>query len=217
LRWESDPVRACDGAEVVLVAVKPFQFEGLLPGLKLPGRPLFVSLAAGLALDRIRGWLGTDARLVRAMPNTPVQVGHGVTALAAGPELPEADRRLAESLFTPSGTVFWMEEGLIDVATALSGSGPAYFYRFVSHLVSEAEALGLSRGDALAMAARTAAGAAAMLLQTGRDPEELVAQVRSKGGTTEAALQVFEAHDLEGACREAVRAAHRRARELSNA
>ncbi|MFH1067929.1 MAG: pyrroline-5-carboxylate reductase [bacterium] len=209
----------CREASVVLLAVKPQQFSEVLSELAKIDQlatKLFLSIAAGVTLERIQQALGKDARIIRAMPNTPVLVNKGVTAFAGNVRATEEDLRVAEKIFGSTGCAYRVKEDVLDTVTALSGSGPAYFYLFVDCLCQAAAARGLKPEMALDMAARTALGAATMLLETKKSPAELIAQVRSKGGTTEAALRVFEERGLAPLCEAAVDAAWKRSKELAS-
>lgn len=216
LNWETDISAAVRGRDLVLLGVKPAQIPEVL-GRIAPFDPatLYISVAAGVTVASMQAAVQGRARLVRAMPNTPVVVGEGVTAFAAGEGATPGDLETVRKIFSALGRVYEVKENELDAVTALSGSGPAYFYLFMDFLQKAAVREGLPPALACEMAAQTARGAAEMILQDRGTPESLIAQVKSKGGTTEAALNVFVGKDLEGIVSGAVAAAANRSRELS--
>ena len=195
-------VRAC------VVALKPQLLRteaATLRGLAETGA-LMVSIAAGTSLKSMRKAWGTKARIVRAMPNTPGAIGRGISALYAPPKIDTKDRALAESLLAALGETVWVgREALVDVATAVSGSGPAYVFHLVEALAEAGRAEGLPRDVAEKLARATIMGAGALLDADPRPAAELRQEVTSPGGTTEAALGVLMAKDglarLDGARR----------------
>lgn len=212
----ADNVEAARGADMVVLAVKPQQFNEVLPALSpAVDRALFVSIAAGIPTARIECALGPTARVVRVMPNTPALVGAGISALCAGSRATEEDLSVAEALLRAVGKTVRVEERLMDAVTAVSGSGPAYIFRVMEAMEAAAIAQGLAPDQARALVVATVAGAGQLAACSGRAPSELREQVTSKGGTTEAALRVLDARDLAGAFNDAVAAAVRRARELA--
>lgn len=213
--WRASAADAARDADVVLLAVKPQAMAGLLDEMApLGAGRLFVSIAAGITTGHIESRLA-GARVVRAMPNTPLLVGKGVVALCAGRSATAEDLAAARSLF-PGATLLDVEESLMDAVTAVSGSGPAYFFAFVEALASAARAQGFDPDTACRLAAGTFIGAAALLEHSGAgDAAELRRRVTSPGGTTEAALKVFREADLPGIVQAAVDAATRRGRDLS--
>lgn len=207
-------------AEVVILAVKPQDMKAMLLGLRAAiarQQPLVISVAAGIRIAALSGWLDGHARLVRCMPNGPALVGCGVTALYAPAEVGEADRVLAEQLLGTVGTTVWLEqEAHLDAVTAVSGSGPAYFFLLTEALEAAARQCGLPAEIARTLSIETAHGAGRLLQRREAAPAELRAQVASKGGTTEAALRELESADLRGIVSRAVAAAARRAREIAD-
>lgn len=207
-------------ADVVVIAVKPQVVEAvareLAPGLAGDER-LVISVAAGIRTATLSGWLGA-VPLVRAMPNTPALVQSGATVLYAVPGAGPGHRETAESIMRAVGLTQWIEdESLMDAVTALSGSGPAYFFLFMEMLEEEACKLGLEPKIARLLTIQTAFGAAKMALESpGHAPGELREQVTSPGGTTERALQVLSDGELGDLLGRALRAARDRAVELSN-
>jgi pyrroline-5-carboxylate reductase len=205
-------------AAVVVIAVKPQIMAGVLPGLRgLIGRDtLAVSIAAGTTLARLAAGLG-EAAIVRAMPNTPAQVGRGITAAIANRRVTPPQRALAGALLAAVGEVVWVgEEDLIDAATAVSGSGPAYVFLLAECLAEAGVAAGLDRATADRLARATVAGAAELLHRSPLPPAKLRENVTSPQGTTAAALAVLMAPDgLAALMKKAVAAAKARSRELS--
>lgn len=205
--------------DLVLLALKPQLLGDALPALlPLCAGALVVSIAAGVPSARLRELLGSHARLVRAMPNLPAMVGEGMTTLfAAG--LDARDRALAEDLFAAVGDTAWLDdEALIDAATAVAGSGPAYFFALVEHLAAAGVAEGLPPALAERLARRTCIGAAALLAADPRPAAALKAAVCSPRGTTEAGLAAMEGEGaLPRVVAAGVAAAHRRAIELAAA
>ncbi|KAA9129555.1 pyrroline-5-carboxylate reductase [Marinihelvus fidelis] len=213
----ADAAEAIDGVDVIVLAVKPqvmpLVFE-TLRGKVAPGT-LVISVAAGIRAGAIVDALGVSA-VVRAMPNTPALLGAGVTGLYASPGCSDEQRETARSLLAMAGaTVSVDDEGLIDVVTAVSGSGPAYFFLLTEALRDAGQALGLDAETATTLATHTAHGAGVMALQGGADVSELRRRVTSPGGTTQAALETLGAGGFGELVAAAVDAATRRGRELS--
>jgi pyrroline-5-carboxylate reductase len=178
-------------------------------------RPLWISIAAGVTLDRLKAALSGQARIVRAMPNTPAQVHAGATAFCANGLAREEDRAAVRALFAAVGTVWEApNEELLDAVTGLSGSGPAYVFVILEALADAGVRVGLPRDAAQQLAAQTVLGSAKLVLESGRHPAQLKDQVTSPGGTTIAGLEKLEAAGLRAALYEAVAAATARAREL---
>ncbi len=205
-------------ADVIILAIKPQQLDAVLTeiGGKVSLDHHLISIVAGATTARIEKSLPRGTRLIRAMPNTPMLVGQGMTALARGRHATEADLTLARAIFSAASEVIVLDESLMDVVTATSGSGPAYFFYFVEAIVEGAVAEGLSRDQAIKLAAVTMGGAAELLSKSSQSPEELRLKVTSPGGTTEAALKFMEEANLKDIITSAVRAAARRSKELAS-
>lgn len=210
---------AADGAGVLVFAVKPQMFRAAAISLAsqvTQGRPLVISVAAGIATPYIVRWLGGHMTVVRVMPNTPALIGAGAAGLYATPAVSADQRGIAAALLEAVGTALWIEdESLMDVVTALSGSGPAYFFLLTELMESAARELGLPPDAARHLALQTAYGAARMALESGQAPAELRKQVTSAGGTTAAAVKVFEDAGLGAIVLRALTAARDRGREMS--
>jgi pyrroline-5-carboxylate reductase len=220
IETSADNAAVVAASDLVVLAVKPGLVESVLTALG--GRdaaslaaPLWVSIAAGVPLAKLAGWLPPGARIVRAMPNTPALVQTGATAFAAGSHCTPQDRALARALFEGVGLAWEApSETLLDAVTGLSGSGPAYVFVFLEALSDAGVRMGLPRDAASALAVQTVLGAARLAQQTGRHPAALKDQVTSPGGTTIAGLERLEACGFRAALHEAVAAATRRSREL---
>jgi pyrroline-5-carboxylate reductase len=176
-----------------------------------------VTIAAGIRLANLATWLGSHVPLVRAMPNRPALIGAGITAACAGPGVGHADRAIVERVLSTAGPLVWLDdESLLDVVTAVSGSGPAYFFLLVEALEDAGASLGLPRDVARRLAAHTALGSGRMVTESPDPPASLREQVTSKGGTTAAALAVLERAGLRDTFAAAVAAAARRSAELAD-
>ncbi|MFC6839378.1 pyrroline-5-carboxylate reductase [Xanthomonas theicola] len=212
---------AADGAALWVLAVKPQALRsvcGELAALAAVQRPLLLSIAAGIALRQLDRWLGGGHALVRAMPNTPALLGAGVTGLFANARTSAAQRRQAEQLLAAAGVTVWVEdEALIDAVTAVSGSGPAYVFLLAEAMEASGIAQGLPPAAARTLVLQTVLGAARMLTESGEAPSELRRRVTSPNGTTQAALEAFQAGGLEALTAAAIAAAAARGRELSAA
>ncbi len=208
--------KVCD---LIVLAVKPQSMAEACASLRsvLAGRaPVVVSLAAGVTLTRIEEWLGSGLALVRCMPNTPALVGAGAAGLFANDRASAEQKRDIEDLMNSVGVCVWCErEADLDTVTALSGSGPAYFFLFMEAMRNAACGLGLDRELAERLTGQTALGAAELARASGQGLAELRAQVTSPGGTTEAAIARFEQGGLRQLVDEAIAGAAERARELA--
>jgi len=216
----ADNCQAAAGAEVVVLAVKPQVLPGVareIAAALADRHPLVVSIAAGIRSTDVARWVGDAVPVVRAMPNTPALIGCGATALYAGPGTEARHRELAESILRAAGSVTWVEsEPQMDAVTALSGSGPAYFFLLTEAMADAGTALGLPRDTARLLALETALGAARMSVESADDVAELRRRVTSPGGTTEAALAVLQNGGFGSLVDRAVRAACERSRELAD-
>ncbi len=208
---------ALDGADVVVLAVKPQIMPAVLAEMAemLSSEPLVISVAAGITLARLERELGSSLALVRAMPNTPALYGAGMTGMVANAAVDRAGRQLAEDILAATGQTLWLEdEALMDVVTAVSGSGPAYFFALTEQLALAGERAGLSAAAAAQLARQTAFGAGLMMVESGLAPAELRMRVTSPGGTTQAALERLGEDGFERLVGRAVSAAIQRGREL---
>jgi len=203
---------------VVVLATKPFQVEEAMTPVKRMFRQgqLLVSVAAGVPISYLQSLVGDEATVVRAMPNTPVQVGEGAVVLSAAPGTSDADRARAQKLFDQAGRVFWTTEDQMDLVTAMSGSGPAYFYLLAEELANAGARLGLEATLSRELARQTLVGAGELLKRSDADAHQLLSQVVTPGGTTAAALRVFEARRLGEVVAEAISSAAQRSGEMAS-
>jgi pyrroline-5-carboxylate reductase len=218
VRAVEDPADAAQRANRLLLSVKPQQMAAALGsiGAVLPPGALVISIAAGVGTAFIERALGAghDWRVVRTMPNTPMLVGQGMVAVAAGRHATAADLADATRIFAAAASVISVEEDKLDAVTAMSGSGPAYFFYLVEQMVRGGVELGLTPEQSHELAVKTAAGAARMLLTSTDSPRELRRKVTSPGGTTQAAISHMESAGVGPAIVAAIKAAHQRSREL---
>lgn len=219
IRTSDDNGATVAAAHTVVLAVKPQVLKdvarAIAPHLQ-HGRQLVISIAAGIRTADLRAWLGDATPLVRTMPNTPALVQAGATVLFAGPGVSDAQRTRAESLMRAVGLTQWVDdEDLMDTVTALSGSGPAYFFLIMEALEAAAVDLGLNVDTARLLTLQTALGAARMALESSEPPATLRARVTSPGGTTERAIASLEHDALRDILARALGAARARSRQLS--
>lgn len=219
IRTMQDNLAAVQEADVVILAVKPQMMRDLCLSLREAvqvRRPLVVSVAAGLDAATLDGWLGGGLALIRCMPNTPSLVGAGVSGLYANDRVSDGERQLVTELLTSVGLVEWVDqETQLEAVTAISGSGPAYFFLFMESLEAAGIELGLPAESARRLALQTAFGAAKMARESEFDPAELRRRVTSPNGTTERAINAFEEAGLRDIVGRATQACAERARELS--
>lgn len=219
IRPATDNSSAIQQADVLLLAVKPQVLEQVCGEIReavQQRQPLVVSIAAGIREADIQGWLGGNVTLVRTMPNTPAMLQAGATVLHAGSGVSEAQRDLAESILRAVGLTRWVDdEALMDTATALSGSGPAYFFLVMEAMEAAAISNGLSADTARLLTIQTALGAARMAIESSDGPATLREKVTSPGGTTERALSILEQGNLRSLFEAAISGACERSRELS--
>ena len=204
-------------ARNILLVVKPQDMDSLLDGIgkSISTSQRVISFAAGKKTSHIEGFIQAGVPVLRVMPNTPMSVGVGASAISAGKYASDQDVKAVEELLKNSGKTIVVHESLQDAVTATSGSGPAYFFRFVEAMINGARDLGLSESHAKTLVIQTISGAAAMLNQEGTSPSQLRENVTSPNGTTFAALQLFESMDIEGIIKKAMHAARDRSQELS--
>ena len=207
-------------ADILVLAVKPQILADVaktVASVVQEKKPLVISIAAGVRLEDIERWLGGGLPLVRAMPNTAALIGSGATGLYANARVDEKMRNQAESILRAVGVTVWLEdEYMIDAVTALSGSGPAYFFLVMEALEQAAIDAGLDPKQARLLTLETAFGAAKMALEGHEEPAQLRRRVTSPGGTTEQAVKVLEEGGIRRLFREAVQAAVYRAREIAD-
>ena len=206
-----------ENSNVLILAVKPQDFDAILQELKgfITNKHLVISIAAGMTTPYIEKRLGRGVRVIRTMPNLPAQIGKGVTALCKGNSAKASDALVAKKIFDRLGATLAVKEKDINAVTAVSGSGPAYIFNFVDCFIKAAQSLGLNEKDATSLVMQTMLGSMALLVGSYDSPRTLCEKVTSKGGTTEAALKVFHQARFEETFTRALKAAKKRAKELS--
>ncbi len=215
----SDNTSLLSNSDLIFFAVKPQVLSSVCLELKgvVKSKHLFVSIVAGIRSSDINRWLGGNFALIRTMPNTPALFQTGVTGLFANELVNNEQKSLVSSILSSVGECFWVdEEKLIDAITAISGSGPAYFFLLMQSMTQAGMALGLDEETANSLSIQTAYGASLMANKTGKDSRTLRAEVTSPNGTTQSAIESFQDQNFEGIVANATRAAYDRARELSN-
>ncbi|PPU40364.1 pyrroline-5-carboxylate reductase [Xanthomonas arboricola] len=212
---------AVDGAAVWVLAVKPQVLPAVcaqLADLAQAQQPLLLSIAAGITAPQLERWSGGELAVVRAMPNTPALLGAGVTGLYANPRVSKAQRAQATGLLESAGVTVWIDdEAQMDTVTAVSGSGPAYVFLLAEAMEAAARAQGLPAETARTLVLQTLLGASRMLTESGEAPELLRRRVTSPNGTTQAAIETFQAGQFEALTAKAIAAATERGRSLSAA
>lgn len=206
-------------ADMVVLAVKPQVMASVCSDIApvvQNTRPLMVSIAAGLEASTLDEWLGGGLPLVRVMPNTPSLVGKGAAGLYANDQVKDKQKTMVESVFNSIGSALWVDdESLLHAVTALSGSGPAYFFLMLEALEEAATDAGIASETARALAIQTMAGAAEMAGRSEHDPGQLKRNVMSPGGTTEQAIQTFEEGGMRDLVKKAYSAAYKRSGEMA--
>ncbi len=215
-----DNTVAASDRHVLVLAVKPQVMKSVCQGIRHTvqhSQPLIISIAAGIVSRQIEDWLGGNLAVVRSMPNTPALIGAGATGLFANPRVSAQQKNLTEQILASVGLTAWIaQEEWMDVVTALSGSGPAYFFLLMEALEEAAQANGLPREIARALATHTCLGAGRMAVEDSLvPPSTLRERVTSPGGTTQAALDSFASGGFRELVARAVKAATERGRELS--
>jgi len=210
---------AAKGADVIVFAVKPQILQKVvtsLANLIAEAQPLLISVAAGVTASSIERWVGGHPALIRVMPNTPALIGAGISALYANHNVSDDQRALAENIVAAVGKAVWIkDEKLMDAVTAVSGSGPAYFFYMMQAIIDAAVREGLDKETARLLSLETALGAARLAIESTDNPGILQKQVTSPGGTTEAAIQVLNNYGVQNTLQKAVSAARARGSELA--
>jgi len=220
INTEVDNLKAVENADVLVLAVKPQVLKRVcetIQSIAQNNHPLIISIAAGIRSTDIDRWLGGGQALVRCMPNTPALIQAGATGLFANAATRAEQKNLADQILSAAGITLWVDsEPQLDAVTAVSGSGPAYFFLFLEAMQAAGKQLGLDEQVAGMLAKQTALGAARMALESDDDPATLRAKVTSKGGTTAAAIASFENSHFSDIIQQALTAAHDRAIELAD-
>ena len=220
LYYENSLAYSKASADVVLFATKPDKLPTVATELApwmVTDNPLLMTIAAGVRADDLARWTGGHCPVVRAMPNTPALVGAGMSVLYAQEDVSDGQRELTGRIMQGVGKILWVEdEALMDVATAVSGSGPAYFFLFMQAMIEGARSMGMAEAQARLLVLETARGAQELAGASEDSLDELGRKVTSRGGTTEAALDVLEAADFQALVLRALEAARRRAEEMGD-
>ena len=204
-------------SDIIILAIKPQDMEGILKEIKsaMTKDKLVISIAAGITSLYIEKRLGTKTRVIRTMPNMPALIGEGITAVSKGRYATESDVKTASEILNSIGETVVVKENLIDAVTATSGSGPAYVFLFVECFIKAAESLGLDKNLSKRLVLKTLLGSSHLLAKSKDDAATLRAKVTSKGGTTQAAMEVFQKRKIEQIFNEALKAAKKRSGELA--
>ena len=207
-------------ADVVVLAVKPQVMQTVCEQIAAQcqiKRPLIISIAAGILIHNIDRWLGGELPIIRCMPNTPALVQAGVSGLYATEEVSKEQHEIADQIIGSVGATCWLEsESLLDAVTALSGSGPAYFFYLIEAMIEAGENLGLNKTQSRDLTVATAVGAAKLIKNSGKSPQDLRLAVTSKGGTTEAAINSLQKHEMKNIINTAIRKAAEKSKLLAN-
>lgn len=206
-----------ENCDIVVLAVKPQNYSEVIREISdyADESKTFVSIAAGITIDFVRRGLGKHCPVVRVMPNTPLLVGKGATALCFSENVSDEVKNVAEKMFSCSGVTAEFTEDKMDAIISVNGSSPAYFYLFAKAMADYAESVGIDKEDAMTLICAAMEGSAEMLRSSGDDPDTLIKKVSSKGGTTIEALSKFYEYNLETAVKEAMAACTKRAGELA--
>ncbi|WP_321277047.1 pyrroline-5-carboxylate reductase [Thiomicrorhabdus indica] len=215
----SDNHQAIAQSDIVVLAVKPQILQNVCQNIAesiQAQKPLILSVAAGIKCEAIERWLGGDLSIVRTMPNTPALIQTGATGLFANDKVDDEQKSQSEHIMRAAGVTLWVnDEAQLDVVTALSGSGPAYYFLFMEAMEQAAVKMGLDEKSAHLLTMQTALGAAKMVMESRQDCATLRKNVTSPNGTTEKAIQSFESADLRGTIETAMKQAQLRAAELA--
>jgi pyrroline-5-carboxylate reductase len=217
-KYDVSEIKDYSSLDAVLFAVKPQDFMATLETISssLSNSPLIVSFAAGIKIKSIEEKLGKGSRVIRVMPNTPMVMGRGMSAMSLGSAAFSEDQEWVRGFLSKAGEVVLVDESLQDAVTATSGSGPAYYFAFTEAVVGATRRLGISPEDAVTLASQTLIGAALMVEKSGKDLKTLRENVTSPNGTTAAALKSFTDSGLEEIVYKAMKAAYDRSIELSS-
>ncbi|MBW5290332.1 MAG: Pyrroline-5-carboxylate reductase [Candidatus Ruthia sp. Asou_11_S2] len=213
----TDNAKLATQCNVIVLAVKPQVLSSVCKDLKdkLTTNTLIISIAAGVRSRDIERWLGDSQAIVRTMPNTPALLNQGITGLFANEQVSDKQKSLAENILNSVGECLWVDdEDLLDAITAVSGSGPAYFFLMLESMIKAGAALGLDEAVAQKLSIQTALGASMMASSSEDSPQQLRNKVTSKNGTTQAAIESFQDQDFEIIIAHAMRAAFDRANEI---
>ncbi len=203
-------------SDIIVFAVKPQNYDEVLSDIKdsFTEDKVFVTIAAGISIEYVRKGLGKNSPAVRVMPNTPLLLGKGATAMCRSENINDADFEIVYNMFALSGDVALLDESQMNAVIAVNGSSPAYIYLFAKAMTDYAVSVGIDEKTALSLVCKTFEGSAEMLRSSGDAPDKLIEKVCSKGGTTIEAMNVLRERDVEQAIKDAMAACTRRAEEL---
>jgi pyrroline-5-carboxylate reductase len=207
-------------SDIIILAIKPKDIDNLLKNeiaIGASSKKLIISIAAGVTTKHIESIIGKDVPVIRIMPNIPAIIGRAISSLSPGKAAKKSDIDAAKEIFSLIGDVVEIEERLVDAVTAISGSGPAYFFYLMEAMTEAGESLGLPRKVAKKLVLKTAVGGTLLAEYLGEEPALLRARVSSKGGTTEAAIKVFEEKRFKSIVKAAIKNARKRSKKLSKA
>lgn len=217
--YSTDNSEVARWSDVLVLAVKPQHMQSVLSGIRndlLTHQPLVISIAAGITIESIHRGLHQDLAIIRCMPNTPALIGEGAVAMVANTTCTDVQKQLAENIMSTAGSVNWLDsEKMMNAVTALSGSGPAYFFLVIEAMMEAGTALGLPEDVVHDLTLQTAYGACRMARESTDEPGELRRKVTSPGGTTEAALRSLDIDHIKERFKTALQAATKRGEELS--
>lgn len=203
-------------SDIIVFAVKPFIVQDIINDIKnhIDNKKIIISILAGISTNYIQSELNIDVPVIRVMPNTPALVNEGMSAVCKGSMATNSHLNFAKDLFKCLGKVIQVEEGQIDIVTAISGSSPAFYYYFIDEIAKSAQKMGFDYNIALLAAAQSALGSAKMILETGISPEVLIENVTTKGGTTEVGMNILKAKHLDKIVDEAIVGTKEKAEKL---
>lgn len=213
----NDNTKAAQAADILVLSVKPNKYEDVINEIKQEVRPetVIVAIAAGMSIEKVCEYFGSEMKVVRAMPNTPALVNEAMSALCRNKNVSDDELEKVIDIFNAFGRAEVVEERLMDVVTGVSGSSPAYVYMFIEALADGAVLLGMPRKKAYKMAAQSVLGSAKMVLETGKHPGQLKDEVCSPGGTTIEAVYSLENNNFRGTVMDAVRKCTEKSKSMS--
>ena len=211
-----DGAELAEKSDIIVLAVKPQNYDEVLEEIKSAAndKKVFVTIAAGISIEYVRKGLGVNCPMVRVMPNTPLLLGKGATALCRSENISDEDFKIVYDMFANSGEVVVLPEEQMNAVIAVNGSSPAYVYLFAKAMTDYAVSVGIEKDTALKLVAQTFIGSAEMLLSSGDDPDTLIQKVCSKGGTTIEAVNVLNENNVPQTIMDAMAACTKRAEEL---
>jgi len=209
-----DAYELSEKSDIVFLCAKPQGFDALLPSLFVSDSKIYVSIAAGISISYIAKFLGNNAKIIRVMPNTPLLIGQGSTAISPNSNVSESEYQMVDRIFSKLGITVKLPENLMNEVVCTNGSMPAIVYFLIDSAIKSAQKQGVNEDDARILVSKTFVGAAQMLLQSEQTPDELIKIVASPGGTTEMAIESLKDNNIANSIHEAMAACTKRAYEL---